>query len=177
MTDPNSDGDGRWVDLKPYNPSEIPQLIKSNPISDITTILLANFTETDVLFYEVDSDGIEHSTNRYRPGQVGGGPIRINQVLLVKDADGKNIAVVQAVEKTGRFLIGTPPNMTNQTARNESVIADVSVEKITGPWLWMITPTKAGQGGANSNNIDSLAEASNGALTETDVVTKQCQRS
>ena len=42
-------------------------------------------------------------------------------------------------------------------------------EKITGPWLWMIAPTEPGQGGANSINVDSLAVASNGAITEADV--------
>ena len=172
LGDPNSDGDGRWVDLKPYDPSELPRLTKLDPISDLTTIIFVNFTETDVLFYEVYSDGIEHYTNRYVPGQVGGGPIRINQVLLVKDADGRNIAAFQAVEKTGRALIGTPPDKTNLTPQDESVIADLSLEKITGPWLWMIAPTTAGQGGANSTNVDSLAEASNGAVTESDVATK-----
>ena len=41
--------------------------------------------------------------------------------------------------------------------------------KITGPWLWMIAPTAPGQGGANSINVDSLAVASGGAVTEADV--------
>ena len=39
--------------------------------------------------------------------------------------------------------------------------------KITGPWLWMIAPTEAGQGGANSTDVDSLADVSGGAVTET----------
>ena len=38
--------------------------------------------------------------------------------------------------------------------------------KITGPWLWMIVPTEAGQGGYASTNADSLAEASGGDVTE-----------
>ena len=42
-------------------------------------------------------------------------------------------------------------------------------EKITGPWLWMITPTEWGKGGAASINIDSLAVASHGVVTEADV--------
>ena len=171
LGDPNSDGDGRWVDLKPYNPSELSRLTKSNPISDSTTIIFANFTENDILFYEVNSDGIEFYVNRYVPGFIRGISIRINQVLLVKDADGKNIAAFQAVEKTGRALIGTPPNQTDKTARNNSVIADLSLEKITGPWLWMIAPTETGQGGAKSINVDSLAEVSNGIVTEADVAT------
>ena len=41
--------------------------------------------------------------------------------------------------------------------------------KITGPWLWMIAPTEPGQGGAASIDIDLLAVASNGAVTEADV--------
>ena len=45
-------------------------------------------------------------------------------------------------------------------------------DKIIGPWLWMIAPTTPGQGGANSTNVDSLAEATNGAVTEVDIATK-----
>ena len=37
---------------------------------------------------------------------------------------------------------------------------------IAGPWLWMIAPTEANQGGQNSTNIDSLDEASDGKVTE-----------
>ena len=39
-------------------------------------------------------------------------------------------------------------------------------DKITGPWLWMIAPTAANEGGANSTDVDSLAEASGGDVTE-----------
>ena len=44
-----------------------------------------------------------------------------------------------------------------------------SIDKITGPWLWMIAPTEPGQGGAPSTDIDSLSVASGGAVTEADV--------
>ena len=46
---------------------------------------------------------------------------------------------------------------------------EASLDKITGPWLWMIAPTEVGQGGANSINVDSLAIASGGNVTEADV--------
>ena len=42
-------------------------------------------------------------------------------------------------------------------------------DKITGPWLWMIAPTEAGQGGAAATDIDSLSEASGGDVTEDDI--------
>ena len=50
-------------------------------------------------------------------------------------------------------------------------MADVAnaQDKITGPWLWMIAPTAANEGGANSTDVDSLAEASGGDVTEDDV--------
>ena len=41
--------------------------------------------------------------------------------------------------------------------------------KITGPWLWIIAPTEPGQGGAHSNNVDSLAAASDGNVMEAEV--------
>ena len=44
-------------------------------------------------------------------------------------------------------------------------------DKITGPWLWMIAPTEMWQGGAASIDIDSLAVASDGAVTEMAVAT------
>ena len=41
--------------------------------------------------------------------------------------------------------------------------------RITGPWLWMIAPTDANQGGQASTDVDSLDEESNGKVTEEDV--------
>ena len=42
-------------------------------------------------------------------------------------------------------------------------------KKITGPWIWMIAPTEAGKGGADSTDIDTLAIASGGSVTAEDV--------
>ena len=39
-------------------------------------------------------------------------------------------------------------------------------DQILGPWLWVIAPTEANQGGQNSTDIDSLAVASDNAVTE-----------
>ena len=43
---------------------------------------------------------------------------------------------------------------------------EIDPDKIAGPWLWMIAPTAPGRGGARSNNVDSLAAASDGTVTE-----------
>ena len=68
--------------------------------------------------------------------------------------------------------LGSPASITLGIAQDDVVVAETSLEKITGPWLWVIAPTTPGQGGANSTNVDSLAEVSNGAVTESDVATK-----
>ena len=39
-------------------------------------------------------------------------------------------------------------------------------EQILGPWLWMLAPCAANQGGQNSTNIDSLAVNSDDKVTE-----------
>ncbi len=39
-------------------------------------------------------------------------------------------------------------------------------DQILGPWLWMIAKTEAGQGGADSTDIDSLAVSSDNKVTE-----------
>ena len=44
-------------------------------------------------------------------------------------------------------------------------------QKITGPWLWVIAPTPPSQGGAASTDIDSLAVASGGSVTEAAIAT------
>ena len=67
--------------------------------------------------------------------------------------------------------LDAPTGIALGTARDDVVVTETSLEKITGPWLWMITPTEPGRGGANSIDVDSLAEASDGAITESDVAT------
>ncbi len=49
--------------------------------------------------------------------------------------------------------------------------ADAQTE-ILGPWLWVVAPCVAGQGGQASTNIDSLAVASNNEVTEEEVAKK-----
>ena len=65
--------------------------------------------------------------------------------------------------------LGSPADITLGIAQDDVGVAETSVDKITGPWLWMIAPTAAGQGGKNSTNVDSLAVASGGAVTEADI--------
>ena len=108
-TDPNSDGGGEWINLDPYQPNQLPRLTQSNVLGDLTTIAFVNFTQADVLLYKVTSAGTELYWSRCAPGGTRGRPTRVNSIWLIKDLDGRNIAVFQAQEKIGRAAIGAVP--------------------------------------------------------------------
>ena len=44
-----------------------------------------------------------------------------------------------------------------------------SLNKITGPWLWIMAPTATNRGGVESLEVDSLNAASGGVVTETNI--------
>ena len=108
---PNSDGEGRWVDLRPYEPNVLPSLNESRTVGPSTTIHFINLTRAEVLVYEVGYDGTEWhwvripSDSRY----ITGRPCKTNDIWLIKDLNGRNLAVFQAIEKPGRAIIETNP--------------------------------------------------------------------
>ncbi len=44
-----------------------------------------------------------------------------------------------------------------------------ALDKIEGPWMWIVTESEANQGGAGATDIDGIDEATKGKLTEEDV--------
>ena len=66
-------------------------------------------------------------------------------------------------------LVTTPSTPEPVTTPSTLVNTYNAQDKLTGPWLWMIAPTAAGQGGALATDVDSLAAASGGTVTEADV--------
>ena len=116
--------------------------------------------------YSFNVDGRKNLRSRVHPGGTLYNLTEVGAVWLIQDHTGKDLAVFRAEEQVGRVLIGGPPS---QGILDVNPDVALGPPKITGPWLWMIAPTKAGQGGARSNNVDSLAQASNGRVTEADV--------
>ena len=118
-----------WVNLPPYNPSLIPKLNESRTRGDHTGILFANtdligaggandtWDQTEILFvntidaevllYWVNPDGTETLHYRSPPNTwaIDLSPCRVGDLLLAKDVTGRNLAVFQAVKKTGRALV------------------------------------------------------------------------
>lgn len=105
LRDPNSDGGGEWVNLKPYNPDKLSSLTESNVLGDTTTVIFVNLSKVDVLLYEVASDSTERFWTRLYPMRVRWTPSSENKVWIFKDTNGRNLAVFRAEKKTGRALI------------------------------------------------------------------------
>ena len=111
LRNPNSDGGGRWVDLGPYDPSLLPSLSESRTAGPRTTVAFVNLTRSYVLVYPVGYDGTPELWTQLPPGFVRVTPGTTNEIWLIKDLDGRNLAVFQAVEKTGRILIDETLNL------------------------------------------------------------------
>ena len=101
-------------------------------------------------------------TNAVNRGR-GGAPSNIDgyqDKIEVNLVAGGNLLLVKVSERGGGWgqYVGIDANVT--TSPTPPIL------HIQGEWLWMIAPTEANQGGANSTDIDSLAVASNDDVTE-----------
>ena len=151
LKNPNSDGDGKWVNLELHDPSELPNLFSSTTKGNHTGLFFINLTGREISFYFLDDDGSENFVYRSTTKWIYDLGSRAGTIWLAKDHTGEDLAVFRAEEKAGRVFFGSSSN------------------KIMGPWLWMIAPTENGQGGARSTDVDSLSDASNGRITEADI--------
>ena len=111
LRNPNSDGGGRWVDLRPYDPNLLPSLIESITFGPRTHIAIVNLTQADVLLYKVRYDGTEGFSHRLLPWHTRVSSPMVNEIRLIKDLNGRNLAVFQTVEKIGRILIDETLNL------------------------------------------------------------------
>ena len=108
--DPKSTGEGRWVNLQAYPPSQLPSLLagaQSLPVNaegDPTIIAIGNFGVDDVHVYWVAPDGTEHFHYLLR-GDLATYDTYVGALWLLKDSKGKTFAVYQAEAKMGRVLI------------------------------------------------------------------------
>ena len=111
LRNPNSDGGGRWVDLRPYDPTLLPSLSESRTFGPSTHIAIVNLTQADVLLYKVHYDGTEELSHRVLTWHTRVSSPTVNEIRLIKDLNGRNLAVFQTLEKTGRILIDETLNL------------------------------------------------------------------
>ena len=110
LKNPDSDGGDRWMDLKKHDPSLLPNL-RSGDSQTETAIIFVNLTEAEVEYYWVDGAGKERHYGKVAAGDFVNQHTFSGHIWLVKDADGDNLAVFRAEEKTGRALVGAPQSV------------------------------------------------------------------
>ena len=105
LKDPNSDGGGKWVNLKLYPPSELATLLESTERGGSAQFIWVNLTGNEISFYYVDSDGVEHwhytaaTKWWFDIGTYAGA------TWLIKDHNGEDLAVLRAEQGVGRVII------------------------------------------------------------------------
>ena len=132
--------------MKLYAPNQLSHLKGSDVQSEQAILIYVNHTDTDILAYYIASDGTESFKKRIRPGRVRWSRPRANQIVLIKDANGKNITVFQTEDQTGRALIGTSANKTSYAAqgdvsRNDSEPQVLIAQSQRPPMYWIDTRT------------------------------------
>ena len=108
LKNPDSDGNGKWVDLKEHNPSLLPNL-KSGDDDTETAIIFVNGTKTEIAYYWVDYEGNEKFYGKIAPDAFVNQHTYSGHIWVVKDTNEGNLAVFRAEEKTGRALVDTKP--------------------------------------------------------------------
>lgn len=112
--DPDSDGGDEWVDLRPYDPNLLPSLLNESRTAGPSTMIgFVNRSQADVLVYWVEWDGTENFWTRSPPNRWSDRHhgCKANDIWLIKDPNGRDLAVFQAMEKTGRALISASPTL------------------------------------------------------------------
>ena len=132
LYEPDSNGEDQWVNLKPYNPSQLSRL--SISAGDDTEIIFVNNSTTEVLFYWLDYDRTERYYGRVAACGFSTQSTFAGQIWLIKDQHGKNLAVFQAEEKTGRAFIGSAQanTLTETSDEDQQGGAPHTLEKISG---------------------------------------------
>ena len=151
--------------------SPVPQR-QPNRFHRNTTIETRSRRDGRFLFQVTDADGL-HQAQLLIPTTVGD-PSPGTKLHSCKALNGKTSSAVEFVaselaETSGQEATLQVIDVHGNITKKSFPIHPSSVDKITGPWLWVIAPTATRRGGAASINIDSLAAASGGKVTEANV--------
>lgn len=106
LKDPDSDGDGKWINLDAQNLNSLPSL-KSGDDDTETAILFVNSMDAEIAYYWVDDAGNEKFYGKIAPDAFVNQHTYNGHVWLIKDVDGNNLAVFRAEAETGRVLVST----------------------------------------------------------------------
>ena len=118
LRNPDSDGGGKWVNLKEQD-LNLPPNLKSEDDDTETAIIFVNGTENEIAYYWVDDEGNEKSYGKIAPDTFVNQHTYAGHIWLIKDANGSNLTVFHAEKKTGRALVSTKtPSSRNKNKKN-----------------------------------------------------------
>ena len=123
LKNPNSDGGGKWVNLKEHDPNLLPHLIRSADDDTETTIIFVNGTKAEIAYYRVDGEGNEKFYGWIAPDTFVNQDTYAGHIWIVKDLNGGNLVVFRAEKKTGRALVISASRM----ASNIITISEIMV--------------------------------------------------
>ena len=123
LRDPDSDGDGKWVNLKLHDPSELPRLLNSaGKNNNSTDFLFVNLTRTDLSLYFFHVEGKKSLYQHSTTNDVLHVPTWVGAIWLIQDHTGKDLAVFRAEEQVGRVLIGGPPSQEVLDVNSDGIV-------------------------------------------------------
>ena len=160
LTDPDSDGGGKWIDLKGQDVSLLSTL-KSQAGNTETVIIIVNGTEAEITYYRVDYEGNEISYGRIAPGAFANQHTYVGHVWLTKDASGADLAAFRAVEKTGRALIEVDVKITEPA----KLSADVNNDGVVNIQDLVLVASNFGKAEENAADVNG-----DGVVNITDLV-------
>ena len=140
-----------------------------NDVSSYALITLVSADAVTGATFGVSSDdsikvwlnGAVVHTNAVNRGR--GGADSFQDTFQADLVAGDNLLMIKVSERGGGWGMFAGVDAAVETANRP---ATLPITHIVGEWLWMIAPTEANQGGQASTDIDSLAVASNDAVTE-----------
>ena len=170
----------RWLSVSPYfNPK---RTIANKPgrITLLPSSIAYPPDRTHVFFELTDADGLYQARFMHHHTLIlDCKPLKGEKeiVKFVADTAMDKRVLVEAVDVNGHIIYGPwhslkdmEPNLILDISGDVTDMPDNS--NIRGPWLWMIAPTEANQGGSDSTDIDSLSVASANTINEETVAEK-----
>ena len=154
LKDPNSDGDGKWVNLELRDPSELPNLLASTTKGDHTVFFFVNLTGHEISFYFLDDDGTENFVYRSTTRWIYDFGSSAGTIWLVKDHEGKDLGVFRAEEKVGRVLIGSPLSPPDLVVSDPVPSEDVNSDGIVNILDLVLISANFGKTGENIADVN-----------------------
>ena len=182
LKDPNINRGDEWINLDLYDPNLASQFSVPKTLGNRTLVIFANLLAFDVLVYHLQSEGRETLMKRFPANlwhlqtfspHAGG-------IFIIRDVDGNPLAVFQAVEITGRVLIGPAtvvitPGLSKTSGDNQAGVSGavlenpfvIEVRDENGSVLEGISITFALTAGDGTLSVTSTATDENGRAEST----------